>query len=143
MGKYERILLPLDGSPVAETVLPEVETIAKAFKSTVTIIRAYWAHAFPGTDPSEAQIKASEEANNYVATIEKQLKAKGINVNSHTRYEADAAKAILDYCEEFKTDLIMMTTHGHSAVGRWLLGSVAEKIVHYACTPVLMIRGKQ
>jgi nucleotide-binding universal stress UspA family protein len=140
MRQYKKILVPLDGSEVAEAVLPEAETLAKVFNATINIMRAYYAHAFPGADPSDAQVAAMDEAEGYVHKVEERLKAKGFSVESHTRYEADAAKAILEHCEQYKIDLIVMSTHGHGAVGHWLLGSVAEKVVHHTKTPIFLLR---
>jgi nucleotide-binding universal stress UspA family protein len=140
VSQYKKILVPLDGSEVAEAILPAVETCAKAFNSTITIVRAYYAHVFPGVDPVEAQANATREAEDYVHSVEERLKAKGVSVNSHTTFEADAAKAILDYCARYDVDLVMMSTHGHGAIGHWLLGSVAEKVVHHAITPIFLVR---
>lgn len=140
MRQYRKVLVPLDGSQVGEAILPEVETMAKAFNATISIMRAYYAHVFPATDPTDAQVAATREAEDYVHMIEERLKAKGLAVDSHTRYEADAAKAILDHCEQYDIDLVMMSTHGHGALGHWLLGSVAEKVIHHATTPLFLLR---
>jgi nucleotide-binding universal stress UspA family protein len=140
MNQYKKILVPLDGSQVAEAVLPEVETVAKAFAAKIMLIRAYYTHAFPGADPTKAQVAATKEAEDYLRAIEKQLKTKGLDVDSHTAYEADAAKAILDHSARHHIDLIMMSTHGRGAIGHYLLGSVAEKVVHHSTKPVFLIR---
>lgn len=142
MRQYRNILVPLDGSQVGEAILPEVEAMAKAFNATVSILRAYYAHVFPGADPTDAQVAATREADEYVHKIKEQLKARGVAVEGHSRYESDAAKAILDHCEQHEVDLIMMSTHGRGAIGHWLLGSVAEKVIHHAKTPVFLIRAK-
>lgn len=140
MRQYSKILVPLDGSQVGEAILAEVEAMAKSFNSTISIMRAYYAHVFPGLDATEAQVAATREAEDYVHAIAERLKEKGLAVDTHTRYEADAAKAILEHCEQFEIDLVMMSTHGHGAVGHWLLGSVAEKVIHHATTPVFLVR---
>lgn len=140
MGQYRNILVPLDGSRVGEAILPEVETMARAFGATVSIVQAYYAHVFPGADPTDAQVTATREAEKYVRTVAEQLKSRGIAVDPHTRYQSDAAKAILDHCEQHDVDLIMMSTHGHGALSHWLLGSVAEKVIHHAKIPVFLVR---
>lgn len=140
MNQYKKILVPLDGSQVAEAILPAVEAMAKAFNASIMLLRSYYAHAFPGADPTEAQVAATKEAEDYLQAIEKRLKAKGLNVEGHTEYEADAAKAILDHSRRHDIDLIMMSTHGHGAIGHWLLGSVAEKVVHHSTKPVFLLR---
>jgi nucleotide-binding universal stress UspA family protein len=103
-------------------------------------MRAYYAHVFPGVEPSLAQKAAMREAEAYVRKIQKRLSAEGLDVDTHTLYEADAARAILDHCARNKIDLIVMSTHGHGLVGHWLLGSVAEKVIHHAATPVFLVR---
>ena len=140
MRQYRKILVPLDGSEVGEAILPEVETMAKALNASITVLRAYYAHVFPGFDPSRVQVAVTREAEDYVHRVEEQLKAKGFSVDSHTRYEADAAKAILEHCERHEIDLIMMSTHGHGAIGHYLMGSVAEKVIHNATPPVFLVR---
>lgn len=140
MQQYKKILVPLDGSKVAEAVLPAVETVAKAFNASIMLLRAYYAHKFPGADPTEVQVAATREAEDYVKAVQKQLKAKGFDADSHTQYEADAAKAILDHAKHKDIDLIMMSTHGHGIVGHYLLGSVAEKVVHHSTKPVFLFR---
>ena len=140
MKQYKHILVPLDGSKVGEAILPEVKALARAFNATISIMRAYHAHSFPGVDSTEAQVAAMREAEDYVQTIEEQLKADGFKAESHTRYEADPAKAILEHCDQYPVDLVMMSTHGHGAVGHWLLGSVAEKVIHHATTPIFLVR---
>jgi nucleotide-binding universal stress UspA family protein len=106
-------------------------------------MRAYYAHVFPGIEPSLAQKTAMREAEDYVHKIEKRLQAEGISVDTHTRYEADAAKAILDHCAKNQIDIIVMSTHGHGVVEHWLLGSVAEKVVHHAAASVFLVRANR
>ena len=65
-----------------------------------------------------------------------------MKVESHARY-GHPAEEILDHTEHRKFDLIAMTTHGRSGVGRWLLGSVAEKVVRNSPIPVLVVRASQ
>lgn len=132
------ILVPLDGSEVAEAILPEVETIARAFNATIRVMRAFGGHR------EDTEIVSSREADEYVRVIRERLKAKRLNVfiptssDSDVIYTTNVAKAILDYSKN--ADLIMMSTHGRSGVGHWLLGSVAEKVVHHATTPVYLVR---
>jgi nucleotide-binding universal stress UspA family protein len=143
MTIYKKILLPLDGSEVAEFALPAVETLAKALNAGVCVMRAYYAHVFPGIEPGLAQKAAMREAEVYVQKIEKRLKDQGIDVDTHTRYEADAAKAILDHSLRNKIDIIVMSTNGHGFLEHWLLGSVAEKVIHHSAIPVFLIRANR
>lgn len=141
MEGYEKILVPLDGSAISEAILPEIEKLATAFKSRISLLRVAYAHTIPGVDPTEAQVAVVREAEEYLRGIEERLKAKGFEIDSHVRY-GDAAEEILDHSERDEISLIAMTTHGRSGVKRWVLGSVAEKILRHATKPIFLIRFK-
>ncbi len=127
-----KILVPLDGSKVAEAILPEVEEQAKAFNAGIRILRSYHGSG------EDTQAKITKDAEDYVRKMEKTLKAKGFNVDSITTFDADAAQAILEHSRN--VDLIMMSTHGQGAIKRFLLGSVAEKVLHHAIKPIYLSR---
>jgi len=135
----ERILVPLDGSGCAETVLPSVEKLAKELKASVALLRVVYAHTFPGVDPTDAEVKVVREGEDYLRRIEEGLKAKGLKVDSHVRYGFDAEE-ILDHAGQKDIDFIAMTTHGRSGVKRFLIGSVAEKILRHSPKPVFLVR---
>ena len=139
MEKFERILVPLDGSECAEIVLPKVEKLATDLKASIAILRVAYAHTFPGADPTEAEVKVVREAEEYLRKIEERLKAKGLKVDSHVRYGNDADE-ILDHAAQKDIDFIAMTTHGRSGVKRFLLGSVAEKILRHSPKPIFLVR---
>jgi nucleotide-binding universal stress UspA family protein len=139
MEKFERILVPLDGSECAEIVFPKVEKLATDLKASIALLRVAYAHTFPGVDPTEAEVKVVREAEEYLRKIEERLKAKGFNVDSHVRYGNDADE-ILDHAAQKDIDFIAMTTHGRSGVKRFLLGSVAEKILRHSPKPIFLVR---
>ena len=139
MEKFERILVPLDGSECAEIVLPKVEKLATDLKASIALLRVAYAHTFPGVDPTEAEVKVVREAEEYLRKIEERLKAKGFKVDSHVRYGNDADE-ILDHTAQKDIDFIAMTTHGRSGVKRFLLGSVAEKILRHSPKPIFLVR---
>jgi len=139
MEKIERILVPLDGSECAEIVLPKLETLATNLKASIALLRVAYAHTFPGADPTEAEVKVVREAEEYLRKIEERLKAKGFKVDSHVRYGNDADE-VLDHAAQKDIDLIAMTTHGRSGVKRFLLGSVAEKILRHSPKPIFLVR---
>ncbi len=139
MEKFERILVPLDGSECAEIVLPKVEKLATDLKARIALLRVAYAHTFPGADPTEAEVKVVREAEEYLRKIEERLKAKGFKVDSHVRYGNDADE-ILDHAAQKDIDFIAMTTHGRSGVKRFLLGSVAEKILRHSPKPIFLVR---
>jgi len=139
MPKIERILVPLDGSKCAETIFATVEKLAADLKTAVALLRVAYAHVIPGVDPVEAQVKVVKEAEEYLRDIGKQLAAKGIQVETHVRYGHDAEE-ILDHAAQPDIDLIAMTTHGRSGIKRFLLGSVAEKVLRHSPKPILLVR---
>jgi nucleotide-binding universal stress UspA family protein len=139
MEKYEKILVPLDGSECAENILSTVEKLATDLKVSIALLRVAYAHTFPGVDPTEAEVKVVREAEEYLQGIEKGLQAKGFRVESHVRY-GDEAGEILDHAAQKDIDLIAMSTHGRSGVKRWLLGSVAEKLLSHATKPIFLVR---
>ena len=139
MERMERILVPLDGSGCAETVLPSVEKLAKELKASVALLRVVYAHTFPGVDPTDVEVKVVREGEDYLRRIEEGLKAKGLKVDSHVRYGFDAEE-ILDHAGQKDIDFIAMTTHGRSGVKRFLIGSVAEKILRHSPKPVFLVR---
>ncbi len=139
MEKFEKILVPLDGSQCAENILPKVEKLATDLKATIVLLRVAYAHTFPGVDPTEAEVKVVREAEEYLSKIEERLKAKGFNVENHVRY-GDEAEEILDHAGQKDIDLIAMSTHGRSGVKRFLLGSVAEKVLRHSPKPIFLVR---
>jgi nucleotide-binding universal stress UspA family protein len=139
MEKLGRILVPLDGSDCAEMILPKVEKLATELKASIALLRVAYAHTFPGADPTDAEVKVVREAEEYLRGIENRLKAKGFKVDSHVRYGSDAEE-ILDHASQKDIDFIAMTTHGRGGVKRFLLGSVAEKILRHSPKPIFLVR---
>ena len=139
MEKRERILVPLDGSACSEKIIPRVEELASRLKTGICLVRVAYAHTFPGADPTDAQVSAVREAEGYLQKVEDQLKTKGFNVDSHTRY-GDEVGEILDHASREEVNLIAMSTHGRTGMKRWLFGSAAEKIVRDSPKPVFVAR---
>lgn len=138
---FDRILVPLDGSPLAEAALPKARALAGAH-ATVTLLRAAEARTFPGVDPTEAQISAVEEAEGYLARVLDQLRQDGFANAETTVWYGPAAAAIVEAAHMRKFDLIVMTTHGRSGLGRLIMGSVAESVLRGTTTPILLVRAE-
>lgn len=151
----ERILIPLDGSPLGESALRYVEELlgrlASGKKSEVQLLHVIstLSHAVnlsaatgPVTmlysDDELAQMKRDSEA--YLEKSGAGLVAKGIKVSTRVMTEFDAAAAILRAETEFGADLVAMSTHGRSGISRWALGSVSDKVLRGGNVPVLMVR---
>ena len=139
---YKSILVPLDGSKLAEKILAEVEELALLLNARLNLIYVSKAHVFPGVDPTDAQVRVVNKAKEYLDNLKEQLLAKKIDIEIHTPYGNPAAK-ILEVSKRHDIDLIAMSTHGRSGIGRWLLGSVAEKVVRHSEKPVLLLRARE
>ncbi len=141
---FEKILVPLDGSSLAATILPEVEDLARSQKSEITLLTvsnipspAIMAEAGNGViDPILRWRKSTAEK--YLTETTKTLKAKGLKVSWVYR-EGAPAREVIRYADEARCDLIAMATHGRGEIA-WVLGSVAEQVVSHATVPVLLMR---
>lgn len=136
---FKKILVPLDGSPLDESILPQVTELARAHSAELVLLRVALAHAFPGADPTEAQVEAVREAERYLEEVEQDLRGKGLRVSTAARY-GNAAAEILDHAAFSGVDLTAMSTHGRTGVSRWVQGSVAEKVLRGSTHPLLLVR---
>ena len=138
MEKGQRILVPLDGSDCGENILPKLEELASNLKTGICLLRVTSAHTFPGVDASEAEVKVVREAEEYLKSLEGQLRAKGLDVDTHVRY-GNEVEEILDHAAQKEIDLIAMS-RGHRGVKHFLLGCVAEKVLRHTPKPVFLVR---
>jgi nucleotide-binding universal stress UspA family protein len=141
---YKKILVPLDGSKTAEGVLPHAKALAYSEKAEMVLLNvvANPAVEFAFSDPSiAAQTVAEEEeqGRKYMAEIEAQLRADGYQVSTLIK-GGSAANVILKTAEEVGADIIAMSTHGRTGPAHWIIGSVAERVVHHSKIPVMLIR---
>lgn len=141
---FKKILVPLDGSELAASILPQVEDLAKSQQSSVILLSvgnlssmAAMVEAAPRF-VEETMEALKKNAFQKMEPIAAALKAKGIAVEFEYR-EGMPAQEILICAVEKGCDLIAMATHGRGEVA-WVLGSVAEKVVTHATTPVLLLR---
>jgi nucleotide-binding universal stress UspA family protein len=137
-----RILVPLDGSPLAEAVIPQVAELAALRKAEVVLLRVALAHTLPGADPVAAQVRAVDEAEAYLLRVERDLVARGLPVVRAVRY-GRPAEEILDHARVGGVSLIAMSTHGRTGIRRWVLGSVAEQVARRSPVPVLLWRATE
>ena len=143
---YKTLVVPLDGSKLAECVLPHVETLAKGC-DVENIIFLRMVEPFTrvvGEVFSQEQIKRinSEmisEAEGYLQTLLKGLRYNGVKTKSEV-IVGRPAEGIAEYATKANADLIIIATHGHSGLSRWVWGSVADRTLRSSCVPVLMVR---
>ncbi len=143
---YQRILVPLDGSKVAEGVLPHARALAFAEGAEIILLRVAVNPAleFTFSDPSVAQGIVEDletQSKEYMAGVEESLKKDGFQVSTLIR-EGAVADMIQRTAEEVGADVIAMSTHGRTGPARWLLGSVADRVVRNSNIPVLLIRAR-
>lgn len=140
---YDRILVPLDGSELAEGITPQVTEIAKKFDSEVILLQSTVAvaEAFAsatGADAARTELAAAaKSAQDYLDTVAKRFESEGIKARTHLA-TGKAARAIADYAKEADVSLIAMSTHGRSGPDRIVFGSVAEGLVRSSPVPVLI-----
>lgn len=139
MPHLRKILVPLDGSPLAEEVLPQIKDLARSLDAEIILLRVAMIPYLPGTDPRELEQKAAAGAHLYLEVKRRELEAEGFRVETVVR-SGEAAEEIVEQAEAFGADLIAMVTHGRSGFKRWLMGSVAEKVLHGSDVPVLVYR---
>ena len=144
---YNKILVPLDGSELAECVLPHVESIAKGSHTTsIIFIRVVEPVVLPVADGEYfssnvwTQIESQEKATavNYLNDIVNRVQYEGINVEAKVIL-GRVAESIVDFATKNEIDLIIIATHGRSGVNRWLRGSVANRVLHAIHSPILII----
>ena len=134
---YKSILIPLDGSELAESILIELDQVSVTSTSRLVLIRVCPIYAVSERYVSEANSQIVQVAESYLENMKARLNAKGFTVEVHVCY-GDPAFEILDLSDRADVDLIAMSTHGRSGFGRWLLGSVAEKVIRHSGKPVLL-----
>lgn len=144
----KRLIVPLDGSGLAERVLPHVAALAGKLKLETQLVRAYTlppdaylvADGIIDQGPAQFRRSLQEECEKYLDGKVAGLRADGYESVTAAAIEGDAANEIVDLAAAAPQCLVAMSTHGRSGVGRWVLGSVAEKVVQHCRAPVLLIR---
>lgn len=140
---YKKVLVPLDGSALAESVLPHAVALAKGCNiPEVWLLQAE--EPLPVTEGmTESMLKVHEqrrsESLRYLERTSQRLTKDGVSVKYEVQ-EGEAGETIVRFAEKNGVDLIIMATHGRSGVSRWVFGSVADKVLRAARVPVLLVR---
>lgn len=142
------IIVPLDGSHLAERVLPHVVWLATQLHAAVALIRTYtlptagYFMAAGISHPDRAALgdKIKQEAGSYLEAKAAELRAQGLERISSHLVEGHGPEEIIELARRNADSLIALASHGRSGFGRWVLGSVAERVVSYSGAPVLVIR---
>ena len=145
-------MVPLDGSELAECVLPHVQAIASGCKiATVVFVRVVDPAKLSAILPAQGELgyqeknrRQEEELRKKMAEeyLKKVLKKNAIKnaVLSYEVLEGKVAETLADWAKKHEMDLIVIASHGRSGISRWVMGSVADRILRSVCVPVLMIR---
>ena len=148
---FKSIIVPLDGSELAESVIPLAATMAKKLDLEVVLFRAYHMpyNAYAGDDDAYAMVNYDElldsvrdEAKEYLDKQVAEVKKLGVARVSALSKEGSASDEIIALGHKTPEGLIAMCSHGRSGLGRWVLGSVAENVVRHSDAPVLVVRAK-
>ena len=139
---YQRVLVPLDGSELAECALSHVQSLVKEGSATeVTLL-----HIIRIDIPwSEVDLNAFRgpvfaAANKYLAEMESRLASAGVKVKTEALEANWTASTITEYAKKNSMDLIVMSTHGYTGLKKAMLGSVASGVLNQSSVPVLLIR---
>jgi nucleotide-binding universal stress UspA family protein len=140
---YKKILVPLDGSPLAEAALPHAEALAKSEGAEIILLRvavtpARYLFAHNPAEGNNIIHMIEMEAEEYLKEEVAKLQSEGVKVTGIT-CDGTPPEEILEAAEETHADVIAMATHGHVGIQRLLQGSVAEEVVHASHIPVMLI----
>ena len=151
MPPKRMMLVLLDGSKLAESVLPHVEALAKHWDGELVdvvllevcepMVPSTFYPAITPVDWEAELSKTVEASKSYLHGVEARLSQKGIRVRSEVLV-GKPADEIVDYAKKNSSNLIVMATHGRSGVNRWVYGSVAEKVLAGAANPILLVKSE-
>ena len=147
---YKKIMVPLDGSELAECALPHAEEIALKCGADIVLVsvtervKGYrpveeYGSPLGETLVPEAGGKLEKQGQKYLDRIAKGLESKGIKVQAEMLM-GNPAEELIIYAKTENCDLVIMASHGRSGPSRWTHGSVAEKVIRSNCAPLLMVR---
>jgi nucleotide-binding universal stress UspA family protein len=149
---YNKIMVPLDGSKLAECVLPHVKAITTGCKiASVVFVRVMSPIQLTASVPTDGILGFSDEkleqmeehrkqtAEAYLKKIVESTHLQGA-VLSYEVLKGSVANTLAHWAENNGVDLIVIASHGRSGVSRWVMGSVSDRVLRAACVPVLMIR---
>jgi nucleotide-binding universal stress UspA family protein len=150
IAMYLRIVVPLDGSELAEQVLPYVRLLGKTLSVPIDLLRvvdpsfSYMADFTNVLRSEQTDSPMVRHAEGYLERIIASLREEGLRASGAVFkvYGDTAASQILSEAEKEPATLIVMSTHGRSGVARWTLGSVTDKVLHTTSNPLMIIRAR-
>ncbi|MGA7670553.1 MAG: universal stress protein [Nitrolancea sp.] len=141
MEPFKRILVPLDGSRLAEAVLPAAYDVASHCGATITLIHVL-EHNAPDTVHGQTHLNEMEQADQYLRDVATRHQQRGVPTETHVHEnpEHDVARSIAEHADELHVDLIAIATHGSSGLRGFLFGSIAQQSLRRTSVPILLVR---
>jgi len=153
---FSKILIPLDGSELAECILPYITEIANIYDSSdvafLHVVEPFFhpvpgesddgGHVYTEKDVREIEHRNLSAADQYLEQIKERTGLRPAVVH-HEVLAGNVAETIIGYSKSNAMDLIIISTHGHSGMSRWTLGSITERVLHYSDLPVLLVRTRE
>jgi nucleotide-binding universal stress UspA family protein len=155
-SELKTIIVPVDGSQLAESVIPHVSALAKGLNLNVTLLRAAPTveefSSVTGYERLDGVVglhfpKYEEMANDaeknalvYLKKLEDTMRSHGVDSVDHKIVHGAAADIIVNVAQDTPDNLVAMTTHGRSGPARWTMGSVTDRVVRHSGDPVLVVR---
>ena len=140
---YRKILLPLDGSPLAEQAFPHAAALAEHFQSKLILLKVLVPLdknlSLPPGAVKIAEAATRELANQYLDRVAARIQDKGFHITTVT-VPGRPHEKIVQFAETESVDIVVMCTRGQSGLSRWLMGSVADRVARSVNVPVLLIR---
>jgi nucleotide-binding universal stress UspA family protein len=138
---FRHVLVPLDGSHLAEAALPAASAIASRLGASVTLIHVIERHP-PEAIHSDRHLRSVDEATAYLAETARKDFSPELRVETHvhTAEVDDVARSIVDHADELEPDLVVMCTHGRGGPRDLVFGTIAQQVIALGKTPVLLIR---
>lgn len=148
VARLDEVIVPLDASPLAEGVLPLVVDLASGLRLAVTLVQALptASQLYMGTEivahPADILERAEQAVREYLQGVASRLEQQGLQAHLEV-LSGEAGSAIVEFARQRPHNIIAMTTHGRSGLGRWVLGSVTDKVVRSSGDPVVVVRPRQ
>jgi nucleotide-binding universal stress UspA family protein len=136
-----KILLPLDGSVLADCVLPHTVAIAQAMAAKVIFLHVLEAETDHPSNPIDWQLR-KVEAQTHLQEVASNWQEMGLTCET-VLLEGKAADRIIEYAQEAEVDLVMVSSHGQSGLTGWNVSSVSQKIIHRARKSIMLVRAYQ
>jgi nucleotide-binding universal stress UspA family protein len=138
---FQHLIIPLDGSTLAESVLPTASALAQTLDAKVTLLHIIERNP-PEEIHGERHLTSEHEALVYLRRVAEHAFPENLQVETHVHSseQKDVARSIVDHANEFGTDLVAMCTHGRGGLRTWFFGSIAQQVVSLGKTPVLLVQ---